>query len=62
MIDQQISLILQRRLIDAFEGFSKELRKFCSQEEAAADLPVTVILSTVCPKISSIIFDPLSEM
>ena len=42
MIDQQISLILQRRLIDAFEGFSKELRKFCSQEEAAASIPLTV--------------------
>ena len=42
IIDQQISLILQRRLIDAFEGFAKELRRFCSQEEAAASIPLTV--------------------
>lgn len=41
--DQQISLTLQRRLIDAFEAFSKDLLKSCSYEEAAASIPVTVI-------------------
>ena len=40
--DQQISLILQRTLIDAFGDFSKEIRKFCSQEEDAASIPLTV--------------------
>lgn len=40
--DQQISLTLQRRLIEAFEDFSKDILKACSYEPAAASIPVTV--------------------
>jgi hypothetical protein len=40
--DQQISLTLQRRLIEAFEDFSKDVLKACSYEPAAASIPVTV--------------------
>jgi hypothetical protein len=40
--DQPISLTLQRRLIEAFEDFSKDVLSACSYEPAAASIPVTV--------------------
>lgn len=41
-LDQQISLTLQRRVVDAFEDFSKGVLKSCSYEPSAASIPVTV--------------------
>jgi hypothetical protein len=34
--------MLQRRLLEAFEDFRKDFLTSCSQEETAADIPVTV--------------------
>ncbi|XP_046646482.1 ABC transporter G family member 20-like isoform X3 [Daphnia pulicaria] len=41
--NQQISLTLQRRLIEAFEDFSKDVLSACSYEPAAASIPVTFL-------------------
>ena len=41
-LDQQISLIIQRRLMDAFEDFQKDILTTCELEEAAGTLPLQV--------------------
>lgn len=48
LTDQQISLTLQRRLIEAFEDFSKDVLAACSYEPAAASIPVTVNRALFC--------------
>ncbi|XP_065560210.1 ABC transporter G family member 20-like isoform X2 [Artemia franciscana] len=41
--NQQISLIIQRRLMDAFEDFQKDILTTCELEEAAGTLPLQFI-------------------
>jgi hypothetical protein len=41
-LDQQISLTIQRRLIDGFEAFAKDFLKSCEYEPAAGSIPLTV--------------------
>lgn len=41
--DQQIALIIRRRLNEAFEDFSNDILKACDYEPAAGNIPVTVV-------------------
>lgn len=43
-LDQQISLIIRRRLTDAFEDFTNDILKACDYEPDAGNIPVTVRL------------------
>ena len=43
-LDQQIALIIRRRLNEAFEGFSNNVLKACDYEPGAGNIPVTVII------------------
>lgn len=46
--DQQISVVLQRRLNEAFEDFTNDILKACDYEPSAGNIPVTVIfLNTI---------------
>ena len=45
-LDQQISLILQRRLIDGFEAFTKNILESCKLTPSAGSIPLTVSCRT----------------
>jgi hypothetical protein len=42
-LDHQTKSMLQRRIMDAFDDFSKDWLKSCSQLEEASNIPVSVI-------------------
>ena len=46
-IDQQISVVLQRRLNEAFKDFTNDILKACDYEPSAGDIPVTVIFHLI---------------
>lgn len=47
-LDQQNSLTIQRRLIDAFDDFSDDLLQACAYEKGAGSLPLTVVANLCC--------------
>jgi len=53
--DHQISRMLQRKILDAFEDFGKDFVKSCSHEELTASIPVTV-RKIIQKKISIFLF------